>query len=72
MEDDDEDELRMLFEGCDSNANGSLQYTEFVALLQNLNADMEEKACRIGFREIDSDRDGHIDFAEFFRWWQEL
>lgn len=67
----EEDELRTLFEGCDSNGNGSLQFAEFVDFLQNIGADMAVEDCRIGFAEIDGDRDGHIDFDEFFAWWQE-
>lgn len=69
--DEDEDELQELFRACDANGNGSLQYAEFVALLQNLGAEMGTEESRIGFREIDTDRDGHIDFREFLRWWRE-
>jgi Ca2+-binding EF-hand superfamily protein len=66
-----EDELRMLFQGCDSNGNGSLQFSEFVTLLENLGAGMGAEECTIGFTEIDTDRDGRINFAEFLRWWEE-
>ena len=69
--DEEDDELRTLFQGCDSNGNGTLQFNEFVTLLENLGAEMGRDECRIGFGEIDTDRDGHIDFMEFFRWWEE-
>jgi len=69
--DEDEDELRELFDTCDANGNGSVQYTEFVTLLENLGTGMSREECRIGFSEIDADGDGHIDFAEFLQWWRE-
>jgi Ca2+-binding EF-hand superfamily protein len=30
---------------------------------------MTSEECRIGFEEIDSNRDGRIQFGEFFEWW---
>ena len=66
-----EEELRIFFEACDTNGNGTLQFAEFAALLQILEADMEQETCRIGFAEIDLDRNGQIDFREFFSWWVE-
>ena len=68
---EEEDELRALFDACDSNGNGSLQFAEFVTFVRSIEAGMDETECRIGFQEIDSDRDGHIDFDEFLRWWEE-
>lgn len=67
---EEEDELKALFDACDSNGNGTVQFSEFVTLLDNLGADMSRDECRIGFSEIDTDRDGHIDFEEFFQWWE--
>jgi calmodulin len=69
--DEEEDELRALFQACDSNGNGTLQFSEFVTFLDNVGAGMAREECRIGFEEIDADRDGHIDFDEFLRWWEE-
>jgi calmodulin len=66
---EDEDELHAFFHACDTNRNGTLQFSEFVTLLENLGAEMEAEACLIGFREIDTDRDGRIDFGEFRDWW---
>ena len=51
--------------------DGSLQFSEFVTLLENLGAGMGAEECTIGFTEIDTDRDGRINFAEFLRWWEE-
>ena len=66
-----EEELREFFEASDTDRNGTLQLSEFAALLHELGADMEPEACRIGFSEIDSDGNGRIDFGEFFKWWAE-
>lgn len=68
---EDEDELRELFEACDTNGNGTLQFGEFSRFIDSVGAGISEQECRIGFGEIDSDRDGHIDFGEFLDWWQE-
>lgn len=68
---EEEDELRTLFEGCDQNGNGTLQFAEFEEFLNNIGAGMSTRECRIGFSEIDTDRDGRIDFDEFYRWWQD-
>ncbi|MGD8416708.1 MAG: EF-hand domain-containing protein [Pseudomonadales bacterium] len=67
----DLEELKECFESCDSNGDGTIQFQEFEALLQNLGFEMEHEACRIGFRELDTDRDGVIDFDEFLAWWSE-
>ncbi len=66
-----EEELRESFESCDANGDGAIQFQEFVTLLHNLGAEMEDDECRIGFSEVDSDGDGVIDFPEFARWWKE-
>lgn len=68
---EEEDELRELFDACDTNGNGTLQLSEFVRFIGNVEAGMNEQECRIGFREIDSDRDGRIDFGEFISWWED-
>jgi Ca2+-binding EF-hand superfamily protein len=37
--------------------------------MDGLGADMSSDECRIGFAEIDSDRDGVIELDEFLDWW---
>jgi Ca2+-binding EF-hand superfamily protein len=63
------EELRAAFEASDTNGNGTLQFGEFVDLLDNLGADMSEREYRIGFDAIDVDRDGRINCEEFLGWW---
>ena len=63
------EELRESFHACDTNKDGQIQYDEFVALLDNLGAQMSERDCRIGFAEVDTDNDGLIDYGEFATWW---
>jgi len=65
------DELRESFDACDTNGNGSLQFDEFVTMLDGLEAGMSDAELRIGFAEIDADHDGRIDFEEFFGWWSD-
>jgi Ca2+-binding EF-hand superfamily protein len=68
----DPDDLRQYFEACDKNGDGTIQFAEFVTLLQDLGTEMGDEECRIGFAEVDRDRDGVIDFDEFQRWWAEF
>jgi calmodulin len=63
------DELREDFDYCDANRDGYLQYPEFAALLDNLEAGISARESHIGFREIDTNHDGLIDFPEFKVWW---
>ena len=62
-------ELREDFDYNDANGDGRLSYDEFAELLQDLEAGMAEAEARLGFREIDTDRDGWIGFDEFLAWW---
>ena len=44
-------------------------FDEFAGLMQGLEAGMSSTDLRIGFRAIDTDADGLIDFQEFTDWW---
>jgi Ca2+-binding EF-hand superfamily protein len=63
------DELRDDFVYNDGNGDGLIDFGEFVELMGLLDEDLDEQACRIGFREIDADHDGAIGFEEFIDWW---
>ena len=62
-------ELREDFAFNDANADGRLNFEEFVQLLENLDAGMSYDEARIGFDLIDADRDHAIEFDEFVGWW---
>jgi Ca2+-binding EF-hand superfamily protein len=63
------DELREDFDFNDANGDGRIQFQEFVALLDGLEADVSEDEAVVGFDEIDTDDDGAIGFDEFVAWW---
>ena len=65
------DELKESFEYNDSNDDGKIDFGEFVSMLDDLEADVGETEARIGFRAIDTDRDGAIELDEFVEWWSE-
>lgn len=62
-------ELLEEFAVADRNDDGRVNYAEFKQLLEGLDAGMSEEEMRIGFEEVDSDRDGLIDRREFAEWW---
>jgi Ca2+-binding EF-hand superfamily protein len=64
-------ELKEDFREADTDKDGHIEFNEFKALLEDLEAGMSDEELRIGFHEIDSDRDGSIDFREFSAWWTE-
>jgi hypothetical protein len=64
-------ELREHFAFCDSDRDHRINYAEFRALLENLEAGMSEEELRLGFGLIDLDGNGYISFDEFQRWWSD-
>jgi Ca2+-binding EF-hand superfamily protein len=74
--DDDDEELLDLaehFGQVDADGDRRIDFAEFSRLVEDLseeNMPLEER--RIGFQEIDTDRDGVIDFHEFVAWWREV
>jgi Ca2+-binding EF-hand superfamily protein len=64
-------ELKESFEYNDSNEDGRIDFDEFMSMLNDLEADIDETAARIGFRTIDTDRDGAVGLDEFVEWWSE-
>jgi Ca2+-binding EF-hand superfamily protein len=62
-------ELGEDFEFADGDHDGYIDFAEFTALLDGLGAEMSGPDLRIGFQEIDADRDGRISQPEFVAWW---
>jgi Ca2+-binding EF-hand superfamily protein len=65
------DELREAFDYNDRDGDGRIELAEFSAMLDELEADMSAKEIEIGFKDIDTNDDGLIDFGEFVDWWTE-
>lgn len=68
---EDFEDLKETFEYNDSNADGKIEFLEFMNMLSELEADVGTEEARVGFNEIDTDEDGAIDLDEFIAWWSE-
>lgn len=65
------DELRESFDYNDRDGDGRIELGEFSSMLDELEAEMSEREVEIGFKDIDTNDDGLIDFGEFVAWWTE-
>jgi calmodulin/calcium-binding protein CML/plastin-2 len=65
------DELREAFDYNDRDGDGRIQLDEFSDMLDELEAQMSDTDIEIGFKDIDTNDDGLIDFQEFVAWWAE-
>ena len=65
------DELREAFDYNDRDSDGKIQLDEFSSMLDELEAEMSKSDIEIGFKDIDINDDGLIDFEEFVAWWAE-
>lgn len=63
--------LREDFDFNDLNKDGKLTLGEFIRFMESADEDMTTEECEIGFDEIDTNRDGAIEFDEFLAWWAE-
>ena len=68
---DELEELKESFDYNDANADGKIEFGEFVSMLKGLDAFGGTEEARVGFDSVDSDRDGMIDLEEFIAWWTE-
>ncbi len=68
MSDISNEELKENFDYFDNNSDGKLDQEEFSGLMQALGALDPGEDPGFGFRQIDSDRSGTVDFDEFVRW----
>ncbi len=65
------EELEDSFRYNDQNGDGKIEFKEFVNMLTELEAGVSHGEAKIGFHEIDTDRDGSIELDEFIDWWRE-
>ncbi len=60
--------LREDFDFNDLNHDGRLTLGEFIRFMRSVDENMSAAECQIGFDEIDTNRDGAIEFEEFAAW----
>jgi calcium-binding protein CML len=65
------EEFKETFAYNDLDADGKIEFNEFLQMLSALDAGMSRSEARIGFDEVDTDDDGLIDLDEFIAWWTE-
>lgn len=66
------EELRENFEHFDANGDGRIDMSEFCQLMAALGGDEPEADASIGFKAIDTDDSGVIEFDEFSSWFESL
>lgn len=62
-------DLRQNFDRIDRDGDGWIVASEFIALLQSLDAELSRDECLLAFEATDGDGDGSISFEEFMEWW---
>jgi len=65
------EEIEELFEQNDTDGNGDIDLAEFASLMRELDDNILQRSLEIGFHEIDVNKDGRINLAEFLEWWSE-
>ncbi|HEX3593883.1 MAG TPA: EF-hand domain-containing protein [Polyangiaceae bacterium] len=63
------DPLKSQFDEFDTDENGSISESEFVALVAVLGLKLSAGEIQTAFSAIDINGNGRIDFGEFKAWW---
>ena len=71
MTDTPSSELRQNFDHFDTNSDGKIELEEFSRLMDALGACGQGEEILIGFRAIDADSSGVIEFDEFEAWFSD-
>lgn len=60
-----EEEVDRIFDLCDTNGNGVIDYSEFISSAANVNQLLSDKQIKAAFKAFDLDGSGEISFEEF-------
>lgn len=71
LTDDELAEIREIFSHFDHDSNGSIDISEFDALMRALDAQGSEEETNAGLEALDANHNGKIDFDEFVAWWSD-
>lgn len=71
LSDSEIQEIKSNFEFFDRDGNGQIDLPEFIELLTVISPKTKASHVEDGFKLIDSNSDGFIDFDEFLAWWRE-
>lgn len=69
LSDDEQQELKEIFDHYDSDGNGVIDRHEFRALLQSLDPGFTEDDVVMGLKVLDENQNDVIDWDEFVGWW---
>lgn len=65
------EEIREIFDHFDKDGNGIIDREEFGQLLTALGGGYSKAEADAGFRAVDTNKNGQIEFRELVRWWGE-
>ena len=65
----DLEHLRKLFDECDKNNNGTIDWDEFCCMIDRLLGEKSLEEKSIAFNLVDTNHTGLISFEEFCQWW---
>ena len=62
-------EIDALFARADTDDDGQITFSEFKALVRELDENLDTETLRVGFEVSDTDHNGRINIDEFRTWW---